>query len=111
MFIVVCDSDWFIYLVTCKKCQGQYIGKSKTPFKIRHSNHKQEIKKDKGGFGHHYGSKGACVYSDLSVILIEQVKQKNLDYLAEREVCWQHQMRVFVQNGGRAHCYRKDFKR
>ena len=106
-----CDSDWLIYLVTCKKCQGQYIGKSKTPFKIRHSNHKQEIKKDKGGLGHHYGSKGACAYSDLSVTLIEQVEHKNLEFLAEREVWWQHQLRVFVQNGGKAHCFRKEFKR
>ena len=106
-----CDSDWLIYLVTCKKCQGQYVGKSKTPFKIRHSNHKQEIKKDKGGLGHHYGSKGVCNYSDVSVTLIEQVKHKNLEFLANRETWWQHQLRVFVQNGGKAHCFRKDFKK
>ena len=42
---VNCDSDWVIYLVTCKRCQGQYVGKSKTKLKTRHSNHKQEIKK------------------------------------------------------------------
>ena len=23
---VNCDSDWVIYLVTCKRCQGQYVG-------------------------------------------------------------------------------------
>ena len=40
---LTCTSDWLIYLATCKNCQGQYVGKSKTPFKIRHSNHKQEI--------------------------------------------------------------------
>ena len=53
-----CDSDWLIYLVTCEICKGQYVGKSKTTFKIRHSNRKQEIKKYKGGLGHHYVSKG-----------------------------------------------------
>ena len=92
-----CDSDWLIYLVTCKKCRGQYVGKSKTPFKIRHSNHKQEIKKDKGGLGHHYGSKGVCTYSVVSVTLIEQVREKNLQFLADRELWWQHQLRVYVQ--------------
>ena len=105
-----CDSDWLIYLCTCKKCKGQYVGKSKTPFKKRHSNHKQEIKKDVGGLGHHYGSKGKCDYKDLSIILIEQVAQKNLKFLADRELWWQHQLRVFVENGGNCHCYRKDFK-
>ena len=27
-----CTSDWVIYLITCLKCRGQYIGKSKTIF-------------------------------------------------------------------------------
>ena len=42
---VDCDSAWVIYLSSCRKCGRQYVGKSKTPLKIRHSNHKQEIKK------------------------------------------------------------------
>jgi hypothetical protein len=50
-----CTSSFVIYLSTCKKCQGQYIGKSQTPFKMRHSNHKQEVKKQVGGLGQHYG--------------------------------------------------------
>ena len=44
-----CDSDWVIYLITCKKCFGQYDGKSKTKFKLRHSKHKQEVKIRLGG--------------------------------------------------------------
>ena len=39
-----CDSPFVIYLATCNRCHGQYVGKSVTPFKQRHSNHKQEIK-------------------------------------------------------------------
>ena len=50
-----CTSDWLIYLVTCKKCKGQYVGKSKTVFKLRHSNHKREVKNEIGGLGHQYG--------------------------------------------------------
>ena len=45
-----CDSDYVIYLSTCKKCGGQYVGKSQTSFKKRHSNHKQEVKKIVGGW-------------------------------------------------------------
>ena len=29
-----CDSSWAIYLCSCKQCGGQYVGKSKTPFKL-----------------------------------------------------------------------------
>ena len=104
-----CNSDWLIYLATCTKCQGQYVGKSKTKFKLRHSNHKQEVKKKIGGLGHHYGDGGPCSYEHMSIQLIEKVKHQNFDFLAHRELFWQHQLRVYVENGGKAHCYRKDF--
>ena len=103
-----CDSDWVIYLCTCKRCGGQYVGKSKTPFKKRHSNHKQEIKNQIGGLGHHYGGEGGCGYGNFQVTLIEQVEEKTLEYLAERELFWQHQLRVYVENGANGHCYQKD---
>ena len=105
---VTCTTPWVIYLCSCQKCGGQYVGKSQTPFKQRHSNHKQEIKKQIGGLGHHYGGSGGCGYPNFSVIIIEEVKFKTSQYLAEREVFWQHQLRVYVENGKNAHCYRKE---
>ena len=103
-----CDSAWVIYLSTCKKCKGQYVGKSKNAFKKRHSGHKQEIKNKVGGLGHHYGGLGGCGYENASFQVIEEIEFKNMEFLAEREVFWQHQLRVFVENGSRNHCYRKD---
>ena len=98
-----------IYLSTCKRCKGQYVGKSTTPLKRRHSNHRQEIKKDIGGLGHHYGSGKGCSYpQDLSIQIIDQVDEGDKEALAKREVYWQNQLRVYVQNGGHAHCYRKE---
>ena len=105
---VDCDSEWVIYLVTCKKCRGQYVGKSKTKFKVRHSNHKQEVKNQLGGLGHHYGGQTGCGYQNFSVILIERIQHKNMDFLAEREVFWQNQLRVYPENGAKGHCYRKE---
>ena len=49
---VDCKSSWVVYLFLCKKCGGQYVGKSQTAFKKCNSNHKQEIKKEIGGLGH-----------------------------------------------------------
>ena len=38
--ILTCDSKNVIYLVSCKKCQLQYIGSTTTEFKVRFRNHK-----------------------------------------------------------------------
>jgi hypothetical protein len=105
---VNCDSPFIIYLGTCKKCRGQYVGKSTNPFKKRHSGHKQEIKNLIGGLGHHYGGPGGCGYASVEIMIIEQVEIGNTDKLAEREVYWQHQLRCYVENGANGHCYRKE---
>ena len=102
-----CDSSYVIYLATCQKCHGQYVGKAQTPFKTRHSNHKQEVKKKIGGLGHHYGGQG-CGYENLRITLIDQVERGNVEALAETELYWQHQLRCFIENGGGAQCRRKD---
>ena len=50
---LTCNSDFLIYLVTCRKCHGKYVGKSQTKLKLRHSNHMREIKNDIDGLGIH----------------------------------------------------------
>ena len=85
------------------------MGKAVTSFKKRHSNHKQEIKKKIGGLGQHYGGNRACSYQYVSIVLIEQVEIGNRSLLANRELFWQNQLRAFVENGGNAHCIRKDY--
>ena len=69
---MTCQSSYLVYLATCKKCKGQYVGKSQTAFKIRHSNHKQKIKHGIGGLGQHYGPNRWCNYEDISSIWIEK---------------------------------------
>ena len=106
---LTCDSSFVIYLVSCKRCGGQYVGKATTTFKKRHSNHRQEVKNNIGGLGHHFGPTHPCKYEDMSIILIEQIKQGDRKNLEKREQYWQHQLRVFVENGGNAMCIRKDY--
>ena len=102
-----CTSSYVIYLSTCVKCGGQYVGKSTTPFKERHSNHKQEIKRLVGGLGHHYGGSG-CGYQNISIQIIDQVEIGDRKALEKAEIFWQNQLRVYIQNGGNAHCRRKE---
>ena len=44
----------------------------------------------------------------LTLTIIEQVEHKNLNFLAEREVYWQHQLRAYIENGYRNHCRKKE---
>ena len=106
---VNCQSTYVIYLGTCTKCRGQYVGKTTKEFRRRHSGHKSEIKNLIGGLGHHYGQAGGCGYQHVSIQIIEQVELGNDEMLANRELHWQNQLRCYVENGGNAHCYRKEF--
>ena len=104
-----CNSSCVVYLATCLRCQGQYVGKSVTTFKLRHSNHKQEIKHKRGDIGKNFGGDRACSYKDIMFTLIEKVEDGNRELLGRREQWWQHQLRAFEENGGNAMCIRKDF--
>ena len=104
---LTCTSSFVIYLATCKRCAGQYVGKSQTKFKTRHSNHKREIKNKIGGLGHHYGGQQGCGYDNFSLQIIDQVKEGNVEALAQCELYWQDQLRVFLENGGNGHCRKK----
>ena len=85
------------------------MGKSTQPFKRRHSGHKSEIKRKYGGLGHHYGGPDGCGYENLSLQIIEKVEGGDHVKLADRELYWQNQLRCYVENPGRGHCYRKEF--
>ena len=68
------------------------------------------MKKRVGGLGHHYGGGDGCGYNNISMIIIEQVEARTPSALEERELYWQHQLRAYIENGGNAHCRKKEFK-
>ena len=103
-----CKSSFVIYLGTCKKCKGQYVGKSKNEFRVRHSGHKQQIKNNVGGIDQLYHQENGCGYQYLSIVLIEKVENGNEAKLCDRELYWQHQLRAFRENGGNAHCVKNE---
>lgn len=47
-----------------------------------------------------------CGYHNLTIILIEKV-QKDNEKLHERKLFWQYNLRAFHENGGNAHCLKK----
>ena len=106
---LTCNSSYIVYLATCLKCDGQYVGKSSQLFKRRHSGHKQEVKNCYGGLGQHYGGPHGCGYDNFSVQIIDQVEHGNEEALSECELYWAHQLRAYVENGGQAHSIKKEF--
>ena len=51
---------------------------------------------------------GVCGYQNLRIKIIDQVEERTLEALAEAEIYWQNQLRCYIQNGGNAHCRRKE---
>ena len=42
---VNCKSDFVIYLLECKKCHIQYVGKAETDFNLRLNSHRKDVYK------------------------------------------------------------------
>ena len=93
-----CNSSNVIYLISCKKCEDQYIG-SAIDFKARFRIHKSDIKtkKDRCGTAIHFNSKCFDVQNPhrlLQVQLIESVVS-DIDLenkLWKRKKYWQFQL-------------------
>ena len=92
-----CQSSYIIYLVTCQKYSGQYVGKSTQAFTRRHFGHKQKVKNRIGGLGQHYGGQQGCGYDSLRVMIIEKVEDGNPGQLTKREIYWQNQLSFFLK--------------
>ena len=107
-----CKSKFVIYLVTCLRCAGQYVGMTTNGLAIRHSTHKQRIKQGLEGIGGHYK---VCGLENFSVQVIDQVRDwESMDKtvaensMKKLEEKWQHQLKVFEENGGNAHCRKRE---
>ena len=42
-----CKTEYAIYLIECRICNLQYVGKNETPFNIRKRNHRKDVKDPK----------------------------------------------------------------
>ena len=67
----------------------------------------KRLRKKIGGLGNHFGGDG-CGYENVSIQIIDQVDVGDYQALAKAEVYWQNQLRTYIQNGGNAHCRKKE---
>ena len=97
-----CSSTNVIYLVTCTKCNLQYVGSTTTQFKIRFRNHKSSMKTNKKTceVAIHFNAIQHQL-SDFKFICIEKiVNQENIENkLITREAYWTVQLRTLPPYG------------
>ena len=85
-----------------------YIGKSEWAFKVRHSNHKREIKNNHGGLGQHFFNSQCTFEEHYRVMLIDGVKVGDKKGLKKKEDFWINQLRTYKTNGGNCMNLRKE---
>ena len=90
---LTCKSSWLIYLITCKRCSKQYVGKTQTTLYTRFNNTRSEIKNHntKGGkslpYVSHFTTEQHTV-NDISLVPIEQIHKQNRSIILRRESFW-----------------------
>jgi hypothetical protein len=92
-----CKSSYVVYLVSCKACLAQYVGKTTKTMNTRHNGHKDEIKNASTPLGRHFTK---CGLGNYSLQIIDCVKSKENEALLVLEGTWQNRLATFHQHGG-----------
>ncbi|MCP4490897.1 MAG: GIY-YIG nuclease family protein [Gammaproteobacteria bacterium] len=84
---LTCETRSVIYLITCKKCEIQYVGQTKRALKDRILEHRRSVlKKGAGTFLSKHFSNDQHSHSDIMVQIVQTVDAT--DSLHERELYW-----------------------
>ena len=99
-----CDDKCLVYLLSCKKCDLQYVGQTTNKFRMRWNNYKSESKKLEKGqncmqqhFHEHFNSTGHTGFlNDVSITLIDKTDGSNP---TKREYFWIRTLRTMSPLG------------
>ena len=84
-----CSSEDIIYLITCSKCNIQYVGETGNPLRVRMNAHRHCIRANRDTpIGVHFNSRGHNV-SHLSVMPIEKLNTNCINDRRTKEYFWQ----------------------
>ena len=106
---VNCQSTFVIYIIECRICRLQYVGKSETAFNLRLNNHRNHIKRGVNSceLSEHFlhNSRSHDFSKDVIITIIEQIKRSNMiierkkEVLRAREIFWQSRLNTLQPNG------------
>ena len=85
---VNCNSDFVIYLLECKKCHTQYVGKAETSLNLRLKNHCKDVYKSNAitASHHHFTTKDHIFNREASFIIIKQIRKNILRREAKKNL-------------------------
>lgn len=91
-----CSSTNIVYLITCGRCNVQYVGETSRSLRQRLTDHRSNIKtKKQTPIGIHFNSPAHTVH-DLKAVAIELITQQNQTALVrkQREEFWQLKLKT-----------------
>ena len=94
---LTCKSKYVVYLVTCQLCLKQYVGKTTQFMHTRHTGHRSEIENQTSELGEHFHR---CGVENLSLQIIDCVRQGEDEALSVLEGYWQNVLATFQANDG-----------
>ncbi|XP_023342679.1 uncharacterized protein LOC111712333 [Eurytemora carolleeae] len=80
---VTCTDTSLIYLVTCRRCRKQYVGKTQQSLRERHYGHRREIDTQSSPLGKHFAE--TCGIDSWRIQIIDQCPTSELN---RREGHW-----------------------
>ena len=100
---ITCKSYNVIYLITCKRCQKQYIGKTNNPLHIRFTGTRSQIKTKKNDpVARHFNSNGHSI-SDVHITPFDLLPFADSHTLLNKETYWIKVFNVVQPHGINAH--------
>jgi hypothetical protein len=93
-----CNTEGVIYLITCTKCNKQYVGQTGRKVVERVKEHLYYIEKQKEATGTHFSSHNHS-NSDLRIQVVEKVIPNTVNMRLEREEMWIRKLATKRPNG------------
>ena len=94
-----CNTNGIIYLITCKRCNVQYVGETERRLKDRLNAHRSNITtKQKTAVAIHFNNYRHS-YKDLKIMPIENVTNNSKQVRQEKEKFWIKTLKTNYPNG------------
>jgi hypothetical protein len=95
-----CNTKNIVYLITCKKCQLQYVGETSRTLRERLNEHRSAIKTKNinSPIGIHFNLANHSI-TDLGIIIIEKITHDNSSLRKNCEKHWQRKLKTIYPHG------------
>lgn len=94
-----CHTTHVIYIITCTRCNIQYVGETTTTLRTRMNNHRNHIKHSYDHPVARHFNAPSHTLNHLTVQPIEQVHSQDVAYLLQREKFWMQKLKTIAPHG------------